>query len=176
VVEDGAAAIVAEVGTLAGLVDAFGRFARLPAADLAPTDLAAVVQQVVKLYDGTKKGVAVMAEVPAELPRVRADAEQIKRALINMVDNAVSATLAGGCVRVLASVDHGQARLVVADDGPGIGPEHRDRVFDPSFSTKPRGTGLGLAITSRIAAEHAGRVRVEENSPHGCRFLLEWPA
>jgi len=65
---------------------------------------------------------------------------------------------------------------VVADDGPGIGPEHRDRVFDPSFSTKPRGTGLGLAITSRIAAEHAGRVRVEENSPHGCRFLLEWPA
>ena len=176
VVEDGAAAIVAEVGTLAGLVDAFGRFARLPAADVAPTDLAAVVQQVVKLYDGTKKGVAVMAEVPAELPRVRADAEQIKRALINMVDNAVSATPVGGCVRVLASVDHGQARLVVADDGPGIGPEHRDRVFDPSFSTKPRGTGLGLAITSRIAAEHAGRVRVEENSPHGCRFLLEWPA
>ncbi len=176
VVEEGAAAIVAEVGTLAGLVDAFGRFARLPAADLAPTDLGGVVQQVVKLYDGTKKGVAVTAEMPAELPLVRADAEQIKRALINLVDNAVSATPPGGCVRVLASVAHGQARLVVADDGPGVGPEHRDRVFDPSFSTKPRGTGLGLAITSRIAAEHSGQVRMEENSPHGCRFLLEWPA
>ncbi len=176
VVEEGAAAIVAEVGTLAGLVDAFGRFARLPAADLAPTDLAAVVQQVAKLYDGTKRGVAVTAEVPAELPLVRADAEQIKRALINLVDNAVSATPPGGAVRVLASVEHGRARLVVADDGPGIDAKDRGRVFDPSFSTKPRGTGLGLAITARIAVEHAGRVRVEENSPRGCRFLLEWPA
>ena len=176
VVQEGAAAIVAEVGTLAGLVDAFGRFARLPAADLSPTDLGAVVHQVVKLYDGTMRGVAVTADVPAELPLVRADAEQIKRALINLVDNAVSATPSGGCVRVLASVDHGRARLVVADDGPGIDAKDRDRVFDPSFSTKPRGTGLGLAITARIAVEHSGRVRVEENSPHGCRFLLEWPA
>jgi two-component system nitrogen regulation sensor histidine kinase NtrY len=176
VVEDGATAIVTEVGTLAGLVDAFGRFARLPAADLAPTDLAGVIQQVVKLYDGTKKGVAVTAEVPADLPAVRADAEQMKRALINLVDNAVSATPAGGCVRVYASVEDGTARLAVADDGPGIGQENRDRVFDPSFSTKPRGTGLGLAITARIAVEHAGRVRVEDNPPHGCRFVLEWPA
>ena len=176
VVEEGASAIVTEVGTLAGLVDAFGRFARLPAADLAPTDLAAVVHQVVKLYDGTKKGVRVAADLPADLPSVRADAEQVKRALINLVDNAVSATPEGGSVRVLASVEGGEARLVVADDGPGIGVGERSRVFDPSYSTKPRGTGLGLAITARIAAEHAGRVRVEENSPHGCRFVLEWPA
>jgi nitrogen fixation/metabolism regulation signal transduction histidine kinase len=176
VVEEGAATIVEEVGTLASLVDAFGRFARLPAADLAPTDLAGVVLQVVKLYDGTKKGVAVTADAPSDLPRVRADAEQIKRALINLVDNAVSATPPGGTVRVSASVEGEDARLVVSDDGPGIAASDRDRVFDPSFSTKARGTGLGLAITARIAAEHAGRVRLEDNPPHGCRFLLEWPA
>ncbi len=174
VVEEGAATIVEEVGTLASLVDAFGRFARLPAADLASTDLGSVVQQVVKLYDGTKTGVRVTAE-GAGLLQVRADAEQIKRALINLVDNAVSATPAGGTVRVVAAVAEGQARLAVADDGPGIPAGDRERVFDPAFSTKPRGTGLGLAITARIAAEHAGRVFVEENSPHGCRFVLEWP-
>jgi signal transduction histidine kinase len=65
---------------------------------------------------------------------------------------------------------------MVEDDGPGIAAEHRDRVFDPSFSTKSRGSGLGLAIVSRIAVEHGGLVRVEENRPQGCRFVLEWPA
>ena len=176
VVEEGAATIVEEVGTLAGLVDAFGRFARLPAADLAPTDIAGVVGQVVKLYAGTKEGVVVAAEVPPDLPPIQADAEQIKRALINLVDNAVAATPLGGSVRVGVAVEGGETRIVVADDGPGIAPEDRGRVFDPDFSTKPRGTGLGLAITARIAAEHGGRVRVEENLPHGCRFVLEWPS
>ena len=70
----------------------------------------------------------------------------------------------------------GRARLAVEDDGPGIAEEERSRVFDPAYSTKARGSGLGLAIVQRIASEHAGRVRVEENAPHGCRFLLEWPA
>ncbi len=177
VVEEGASTIVEEVRTLSALVDAFGRFARLPAADLAETDLSAVVQQVTKLYAGVKKGVSVSAELPpTPLPPVRADAEQLKRALINLVDNAVSATPSGGAVRVAGAVEGGTARLVVADDGPGIPEADRPRVFDPAYSTKPRGTGLGLAITARIAAEHAGRVFVEENSPTGCRFVLEWPA
>ncbi len=176
VVEEGATTIVEEVGTLAALVDAFQRFARLPEAQLAPCDLAAVVGQVVKLYAGTKPGVRVVSEVGGELPPVRADAEQVKRALINLVDNAVAATPRGGTVTVDARVEDGHARLVVADDGPGIPEAARARVFDASYSTKPRGSGLGLAITARIAAEHAGRVSVEENEPRGCRFVFEWPA
>ena len=176
VVEEGASTIIEEVGTLSGLVDSFGRFARLPAAVLAPTDLSAVVTQVAKLFGGVKPGVTVSADVPEGLPHVRADAEQLKRALVNLVDNAVSATPAGGFVRITARVEKGRATLAVADQGPGIPVEDRERVFDPTFSTKGRGTGLGLAITSRIAAEHSGRVRVEENDPGGCRFVLEWPA
>jgi signal transduction histidine kinase len=100
----------------------------------------------------------------------------VKRALINLVDNAVAATPGGGRVKIRASVGDGHARLAVEDDGPGIPEAERERVFDPAYSTKARGSGLGLAIVARIAAEHAGRVRVEENAPHGCRFLLEWPA
>ena len=176
VVQEGASTIIEEVTTLASLVDTFGRFARLPAADLAPTDLGAVVQQVTNLYANVKRGVTVSADIPEALPLVNADAEQVKRALINLVDNAVAATPGGGHVRIVAGVEEGRARLAVEDDGAGIPEAERERVFDPAYSTKARGSGLGLAIVARIAAEHAGRVRVEENVPHGCRFLLEWPA
>ncbi len=176
VVDEGASTIIEEVTTLASLVDTFGRFARLPAADLAPTDLGAVVSQVAKLYADVKRGVTVAAEIPDGLPLVRADAEQVKRALINLVDNAIAATPGGGRVRIAAVVAGGNARLIVEDEGPGIPEAERSRVFDPAYSTKARGSGLGLAIVARIASEHAGRVRVEENVPHGCRFLLEWPA
>jgi signal transduction histidine kinase len=176
VVDEGASTIIEEVTTLTSLVDTFGRFARLPAADLAPTDLGAVVSQVAKLYANVKRGVTVAAEVPDSLPLVKADAEQVKRALINLVDNAIAATPGGGHVRIAVAVAGGSARLIVEDDGPGIPEAERNRVFDPAYSTKARGSGLGLAIVARIASEHAGRVHVEENVPHGCRFLLEWPA
>jgi len=176
VVEDGADTIVQEVRTLAALVDAFHRFARLPETRLGDCDLASVVGQVVKLYDGTKTGVRISSEVAAGLGPVRGDGEQIKRALVNLVDNAVAATPPGGVVSVRASVEEGTARVVVTDDGPGIPPEERALVFEPNFSTKEHGFGLGLSITSRIAAEHRGRVVLEENSPRGCRFVLEWPA
>ncbi|MBP7676697.1 MAG: HAMP domain-containing protein [Thermoanaerobaculia bacterium] len=176
VVEEGADTIVQEVRSLAALVDAFHRFARLPETRLGELDLGTVVAQVVKLYEGTKAGVRVAAEAAPDLPAVRGDAEQVKRALVNLVDNAVAATPPGGSVSVRASVDGGLARVVVSDDGPGIPPGERDLVFEPTFSTKANGFGLGLSITSRIAAEHRGRVILEENAPRGCRFVFEWPA
>ena len=176
VVEEGADTIVQEVRTLAALVDAFHRFARLPETSFGDCDLGSIVEQVVKLYDGTKAGVRIAADLPATLPVVWGDVQQIKRAVVNLVDNAVSATPPGGEVRIRASIEGGVARVVVSDDGPGIPAEERDLVFEPTFSTKPQGFGLGLSITSRIAAEHRGRVVLEENSPRGCRFVLEWPA
>jgi two-component system nitrogen regulation sensor histidine kinase NtrY len=176
VVEEGASTIVQEVTALAALVDTFQRFARLPAAVLEPTDLGAVALQVAKLYDGVKRGIAVTTDVPEGIPAVNADAGQVRRALINLVDNAVAATPEGGRVRVAVRIAGGRASVSVEDDGPGIAPADRERVFDAEYSTKSRGSGLGLAIVARIAAEHGGSVRVEENVPHGCRFLLEWPA
>ena len=113
-----------------------------------------------------------------ELPLARVDAEQIKRVVINLVDNAIEATEGRGCIQVATEYDRsaGRARLVVADDGPGVAPGDRDLLFVPHFSTKKRGSGLGLAIVSRIVQEHLGTIRVEENGQRGARFVVELPA
>jgi signal transduction histidine kinase len=78
-------------------------------------------------------------------------------------------------VRTAVSETPGSVVLTVADSGPGISPKDKERLFLPYFSTKERGTGLGLAIVSRIASEHGGTIRVEDNRPAGTRFIVELP-
>jgi two-component system, NtrC family, nitrogen regulation sensor histidine kinase NtrY len=171
-------AIVDEVEALKNLVDEFAQFARLPAASLEPAALHDVIDQALSLYDGLFPGVTFERRLAPDLPPLRLDPEQMKRALINLVDNAVEAT--GGRGRVLVATEYdraeGRARLVVADDGPGIAAAVRERLFVPHFSTKKRGSGLGLAIVSRIVQEHLGTIRAEDNTPRGARFVVELPA
>jgi two-component system, NtrC family, nitrogen regulation sensor histidine kinase NtrY len=170
-------AIVKEVEALKNLVDEFAQFARLPAVNLAPGSLHEVVEQTLSLYDGFA-GVRIERRLAPDLPPVRIDAPQLKRVLINLVDNAIEATGRAGTVTVSTEFDrgHGRVRFAVADDGPGVLPEDRDRLFVPTFSTKRRGSGLGLAIVSRIVQEHRGTIRVEDNAPRGARFVVELPA
>jgi two-component system nitrogen regulation sensor histidine kinase NtrY len=108
---------------------------------------------------------------------VRVDPQQIKRVLINLIDNAVDALAKHGTIEVVTEVDAdaGRVRLIVGDDGPGIPADARARLFVPSFSTKRRGSGLGLAVVSRIVQEHRGTIRVEANQPKGARFVVELP-
>jgi two-component system nitrogen regulation sensor histidine kinase NtrY len=171
-------AIVEEVEALKNLVDEFAQFARLPAANLAPTSLHDVVDQTLSLYDGLFGGLTIDRQLASDLPPLRLDADQMKRVLINLVDNAIEATNRKGTVTVATEFDRrgGRARLLVADDGPGIPPSDKDQLFVPSFSTKRRGSGLGLAIVSRIVQEHHGTIRVEDNPPRGARFVVELPA
>jgi two-component system, NtrC family, nitrogen regulation sensor histidine kinase NtrY len=170
--------IVEEVEALKNLVDEFAQFARLPAANLQPTTLDDIVDQALSLYDGLFPGVTFERRLAPDLPPLRLDSDQMKRALINLVDNAVEATEGRGRVMVATEYDRaeGRARLVVADDGPGIPPADRDQLFVPHFSTKKRGSGLGLAIVNRIVQEHLGTIRAEDNAPRGARFVVELPA
>jgi two-component system, NtrC family, nitrogen regulation sensor histidine kinase NtrY len=170
-------AIVKEVEALKNLVDEFAQFARLPAVNLTPGSLQLVVEQTLSLYEGFA-GVRIERQLAPDLPPVRIDAPQLKRVLINLVDNAIEATGRSGTVTISTEFDrgHGRVRLVVADDGVGIPPEDRDKLFVPTFSTKRRGSGLGLAIVSRIVQEHRGTIRVEDNAPRGARFVVELPA
>jgi len=171
-------AIVDEVEALKNLVDEFAQFARMPVASLRPASLDDVLGQALSLYDGLFPGIVLERRLASDLPALRLDFDQIKRAVINLVDNAIEATEGRGRIQLATEYDRGagRVRLVVSDDGPGIDPDDRDQLFVPHFSTKKRGSGLGLAIVSRIVQEHLGTIRVENHEPRGARFVIELPA
>jgi two-component system nitrogen regulation sensor histidine kinase NtrY len=173
-----ARAIVDEVEALKNLVDEFAQFARLPAVSLRPTSLHDVIDQALSLYEGLFPGIVIERREAEDLPELRLDPDQMKRVLINLVDNSIAALDERGRIVVATEYDRvaARARLIVADDGPGIAPEDRDQLFVPHFSTKKRGSGLGLAIVSRIVQEHLGTIRAEDNDPRGARFVVELPA
>jgi two-component system nitrogen regulation sensor histidine kinase NtrY len=171
-------AIVDEVEALKNLVDEFAQFARMPVASLRPASLDDVLGQALSLYDGLFPGIVLERRLASDLPALRLDFDQMKRAVINLVDNAIEATEGRGRIQLATEYDRGagRVRLVVSDDGPGIAPDDRDQLFVPHFSTKKRGSGLGLAIVSRIVQEHLGTIRVENHEPRGARFVIELPA
>jgi len=175
-IEDGVEIIVREVDTLQAMVDEFSRYARMPRPQPARVDLPRLLDETLALYQNLKPGVVVEARLAGDLSGVVLDAEQIKRALINLLDNAVEATEAPGRVTVSAQARDGHLAIQVADTGRGIAPDDKEKLFLPYFSTKGRGTGLGLAIVHRIVADHHGSIRVEDNSPRGTVFTVELPS
>ena len=177
-VDECAATIVGEVESLKGLVDEFSQFARMPSPRTVPTDVAALITDTVALYDGIFADVVIVRRFAPSLPLVRLDVEQIRRVIINLVDNAIEATERKGEIVVETALDeiNKVVHIVVADNGPGIPASERDKLFLPYYSTKRRGSGLGLAIVRRIIAEHGGSIEVGDNTPHGTRFTIELPA
>ncbi len=173
--QEGTSIIVREVETLESMVDEFSRFARLPGFHATHFDLANLVAETVRLYQGLKADVTVEGTVAPEAKRAWGDPEQLKGVLINLLDNAIQATEGPGRVEVKASVERDQLRISVADTGRGIPPDAKGKLFLPHFSTKGRGTGLGLAIVHRLISQHQGTIRVEDNQPRGARFIIELP-
>jgi nitrogen fixation/metabolism regulation signal transduction histidine kinase len=171
--------IVEEVSSLKNLVDEFVRFARLPAVSRVPGSLKELVDRTMTLYEDRLNGTSVTVDVSEDLPPVLMDSAQMRRVLINLIDNALEA-LSGEPVQELKITcdlvrDHTMARVTISDTGRGIAAEDRDRLFTPYFSTRKNGTGLGLAISSRIIADHGGYIGVEPNVPNGTRFVIELP-
>jgi two-component system nitrogen regulation sensor histidine kinase NtrY len=172
--------IIGQVEELKRLVNEFSMFARLPAAELAPHDLNAVVDDALVLFRQGHPEITFDFRAGEDLPPVEIDREAIKRALINMLDNAVAACegMAGrGRIEIVTSEvpERGVVRLEVADNGCGMSREVKLRLFEPYFSTKKEGTGLGLAIVSAIVADHQAYIRVQDNQPRGSRFVVHFP-
>jgi nitrogen fixation/metabolism regulation signal transduction histidine kinase len=176
------------------MVEEFSRFARLPESRPHEASLNDVVRNALALYTERLDGIGISCHLPDDLPTLRIDTEQMKQALVNLIDNAVEA-LNSGEERGNGSNGSSQdahekrikieakylkasdvVRLIVTDTGHGIRPRDRDKLFLPKFSTRDRGTGLGLAIVSHIIADHKGRIWVEDNQPCGARFIIELPA
>ena len=176
-VDECTTAIVAEVESLKGLVDEFSQFARMPPPRRVSTDLRALVDGTVTLYSGLFREVRIDCRHDDALPHVNVDPEQIRRVIINLVDNAIEAMERRGQVTIDTVHDAANhvVRILIADNGPGIPPTEREKLFLPYYSTKRRGSGLGLAIVRRIVVEHGGSVDVGDNTPGGTRFTIELP-
>lgn len=173
--------IVGQVDALKRLVNEFSTFARMPTVEVAPHDLRSIVEEVVVLFRGAHRAIVFELSSSPDLPLVEIDREAIKRAVINLLDNAV-----GACedpergeariqLRTTYEPQAGVVRLEVADNGCGMTPDVKVRAFEPYFSTKRDGTGLGLAIVSAIVADHQAYVRVYDNVPRGTRIVIEFP-
>jgi two-component system, NtrC family, nitrogen regulation sensor histidine kinase NtrY len=173
-IEQGTQTIVDEVGHLKRMVDEFARFARMPAIHLRHAQLAAILDQAVALYRDVKPGVSIAVDVDPEIELLM-DREQIRRAIGNLLKNAVEATDEGE-IRVTARRAPHRVIIEVSDPGRGVPDEDKDKLFLPYFSTKGRGTGLGLAIVHRIVRDHDGQIHVHDNQPQGTRFEIELPA
>ena len=168
--------IIKQVDELKNLVNEFSQFARLPAAQLMSNDLNEVVSEALFLFKEGHNGVDFQFR-RGVIPAVDLDREQIKRVLINLLDNAVAAVSGGGEIKLATEFDsaRGIVTLEVADNGCGLGPELRTKIFEPYFSTKQNGTGLGLTIVSQIIEDHHGYIRALANLPQGTRFSIELP-
>jgi len=171
--------ILSSVESMSTLVDQFAVLAEFPAAQPKPSDLNAIIESAVMLFHGRLQNISIEQRLTRDLPPVMADAQALKRALANLIDNAAEA-MENSLLRVLSietrlSESPGMAELVLSDTGHGLTGEMRQRLFLPYVSTKQRGTGLGLAIAAKIVQEHHGAIRAENNSPTGARFILELP-
>ncbi len=204
-VTDSTEMIVGQVEVLRGLVNEFSKFARMPTVDLRETSLNQIVRETVSLFEGLNSQVVFEQDLSESLPDLNLDREQLGRALSNLLDNAISAmisseyfadsqvrksvgnsksreSLAGSVKdvpRIWLKTKHEPSRskvvLTVSDNGPGIPDGLKSRVFEPYYTSRKNGTGLGLAIVSSIVADHNGFVRLLDNQPRGCNFVIELP-
>jgi len=182
-VEECTKTIIGEVEDLKRLVNEFSAFARMPHLNPVPRDINALASETVANFREANPNVEFALALDPAIPLIPIDRDAMKRALVNLLDNAVAAVTAinhNGArpqieVRSHRLSDNSLVTLEVADNGPGIDPRLRTRIFEPYYSSKKGGTGLGLAIVSAVVTDHHGFVRVTDNRPCGSRFVVEFP-
>lgn len=171
--------IVKQVDGLKNLVNEFSNFARLPQARPVVANLNSVVEESLGLYRQAHPQIEFEFTKDGDLPDFKFDPDQIKRVLVNLVDNSVSAVAKEPqpSVKITTRYDKDikTVRMTVADNGEGIPAADRSRIFEPYYSTKEGGTGLGLAIVKRIIEDHNGFIRATANEPKGIKMVIEMP-
>jgi two-component system nitrogen regulation sensor histidine kinase NtrY len=169
--------IISQVELIRNLVNEFSSFARFPSANPVPCDLMPIIEETLALYREGHPSINFKINNTSDIPVLNLDRQQMKQALINLIDNAISAIKGTGNITI--SVAHDpilkKVRMEVADDGQGISNEDKTRLFQPNFSTKKAGMGLGLTIVNTIIADHNGMINVQDNAPRGAKFVIELP-
>ena len=170
--------IINQVDELKSLVNEFSNFARMPATNPVPNDLHLIIEETVSLYKEAHKKIAFEINKDPAVPMLSLDREQMKRALINVLDNAIHSMENEGNITLSTSYNKvlEMVTMEIADTGCGIPPDIKHKLFEPYFSTKKSGTGLGLAIVNTIISDHNGYIRIRDNNPRGTRFIIELPS
>jgi signal transduction histidine kinase len=166
--------VLDEVARITHIVGEFTRFARLPAPQPALFDAAETVRSLVSLHAST--GVPIELDIEP-CPELNADRDQLVQVVTNLVQNAQQALVGRSDGRVKVRVGRELDRFVlsVSDNGPGVPPEMRSRLFEPYVTTKAEGTGLGLAIVQRIVVEHGGEISFRDAPGGGAEFVVKLP-
>jgi len=178
VFEESTSTLLAELQNLKTIIGRFSDFAKMPAPQLEPTDVNGLAREVMRFFEPqlrTLDSVTAGVDLEESLPVIQADPEQLRRALRNLVLNAIDAMPRGGSITVRSRSHGGYVTLEVADTGEGLTQEECERLFTPYYTTKQRGTGLGLAIVQSVVSDHHGSIHVESEPGRGTTFRIDLP-
>ena len=169
--------IINQVEELKRLVSEFSSFARMPIVQKTRNDIVKMVKEILVFYEESHGYITFRYITEQNIPPFEFDLKQMKRVLINLLENSISVLPDGGTIEIAISCDKEEqvVYMEVRDNGPGVADEDKLRLFEPYFSTKKSGTGLGLAIASTVVSDHGGQIKVTDNEPTGAIFTVELP-
>ena len=170
--------IINQVEVLKNLVNEFSHYARMPVTNPKQNDLNGIIAESVALFQDAHKDIHFDFQYSKDMPKINIDGEQIKRVMVNLLDNAVAAVAGkAGVIDIATFYDKysRKARVEVKDNGCGVPAGYKIKMFEPYFSTKKAGTGLGLSIVSSIISDHRGHISVRNNPAGGMIVAFELP-
>lgn len=179
IVEDSLNIILQELDSIKNLAEESGNYARLPVIKFSNGDINQLLEKLISVYSSIYGNIEFKVNLDPEMPiLVKMDQEQMKRIVVNIIDNGIHALNEKGLIEIVSKYNKESQFITIeiADNGPGINDEDKQNLFVPYFSNKSSGTGLGLAIAHSIIEEHNGLISVVDNNPQGARFIIEIPA
>jgi two-component system sensor kinase FixL len=167
--------IIARIDTLNALVKDLLLFARPPQPKPMAVDVVTLLSGTVTLLAEDAAHRNVRVTISGTAPKIMADAELLKIVFVNLLINGAQAMQGQGVISVVIAAEDGACRIVIADSGPGIPAEIREKLFTPFVTTKSRGTGLGLSTVKRLVEAHQGRIRVDSPPGGGTTVTIDLP-
>lgn len=167
--------LLAELANLKTIIGRFSDFAKMPAPQFEAADVNEIVRGVMKLHDTRLRNIEPEIKLAEGELRATVDADQLRRALGNLVLNAMDAMPNGGTLRISTEPLDENVRITVSDSGQGLTDEECGRLFTPYYTTKQHGTGLGLAIVQSVVSDHHGKISVMSEPGRGVTFVIDLP-
>ena len=167
--------VLEEVQSLTRIVEEFSNFAKFPAPQMKTDDLNEIVRSILPLFAVEIQKGSIRLELAQSKIPIMADRDQIKRAAVNLIKNALEAIPQSGQVNIRTATADRKAHLTILDNGPGLSDSAKQNLFTPYFTTKPGGSGLGLVIVKRIISEHDGKIKIADQATGGTVAMIELP-